>query len=104
MPRQDTDMHAMRCADDPCRLMSRLPQLRLDERLQLMSRSQSGATSVLEQQFSRPSNRGGRENGTADTEIAPERDDRVWLTLPNLGELRPQWRTDGFSSLPFLRR
>jgi hypothetical protein len=59
----------------------------------------------MEQQFSRSSDQRGRENRTADTETAPDGDDdERWLMLPSVGEIRPQWRTDGFSSLPFLRR
>jgi hypothetical protein len=84
-----------------------LPQLRLDQRLQLMSTSRSGASSVLEQQLSRPSSQRGRENGTANTELAPDSgDDELWSEWTSMREqlVRPLWKTDGFSSLPFLRR
>ena len=85
--------------------MPRLPQLRLDQRLQLMSSSREDTITDLEEQFSRPSSQRGCENGTADTETPPDsNDDDLWSTLPPVGEIRPQWRTDGFSSLPFLRR
>ena len=97
----------MRSADDSGGFLPRLPKLRLDQRMQLMSRSRGDTIPDLEDQFSRQSRGSGDENGTLDAEIAPERnDDELWSEWTRVSEqlIRPRWRTDGFSSLPFLRR
>jgi hypothetical protein len=70
-----------------------------------MSTSRGDTIPDLEEQFSRPGSQRGCENGTPDTEIAPDsNDDEIWSTGPGVGEMKARWRTDGFSSLPFLRR